>query len=89
MESEKAENTILHVLKQLHIEQKTQLEERFRTEIQAARDEARANVGERRQQEKDDLIAQQEKVKFMVPFVVLHTRPGVYTFISERASIYV
>lgn len=64
MESGKAENTIFRVLQQHHVQQKIQLEEQFRTEIMAAQDEARAHVAEIRQNEKDTLIAEQEKVGF-------------------------
>jgi hypothetical protein len=38
------------------------LEEQFRSEIKASQDEARAMIGEQRQQEKDELIAAHEKV---------------------------
>ena len=62
MESARAENTIFHVLQQHHIQQKIQLEEQFRSEIKASQDEARAMIGEQRQQEKDELIAAHEKV---------------------------
>ena len=62
MESERAENTIFHVLQQHHIQQKIQLEEQFRSEIKASRDEERALIGEQRQQEKDQLVAAHERV---------------------------
>lgn len=62
MDSERAENTIFHVLQQHHIQQKIQLEEQFRSEIKAAQDEERAKIGEERQQEKDELTASHEKV---------------------------
>lgn len=62
MESERAENTIFHVLQQHHIQQKIQLEEQFRSEIKASQDEERALISEQRQQEKDQLVAAHERV---------------------------
>lgn len=62
MESERAENTIFHVLQQHHIQQKIQLEEQFRSEIKASQDKERAMISEQRQQEKDELVAAHEKV---------------------------
>ena len=62
MESERAENTILHVLQQHHIQQKIQLEEQFRSEIKVSQDVARARISEQRQQEKEELIAAHEEV---------------------------
>ena len=61
METDKAENTVLHVLQQQHIQQKIRLEEKFKQRA----DEARANVAEQRQREKDGLVAQQEKVSLV------------------------
>ena len=62
MESERAENTIFHVLQQHHIQQKIQLEEQFRSEIKASHDEERALISEQRQQEKDQMVAGHERV---------------------------
>lgn len=69
MESGKAENTIFRVLQQRHVQQKIQLEEQFRTEKMATQDEARAYVAEIRQNEKDMLIAEQEKVGLYQVFI--------------------
>lgn len=79
MESEKAENTIFHVLQQHHIQQKIQLEEQFRSEIKASQDEARAKIAEQRQQEKDQLIAAHEKVRRIKQISLIETKMRVLT----------
>lgn len=66
MDSKNAENTIFEVLKQHHIHQKIQLEEQFRSETKAEKDEQRAMICEQRQKEKDDKVAEHEKVMLKI-----------------------
>lgn len=63
LDSERAGNTIYQVLQQRHIQERVQLEEQFNREIDAAKAEARARMAETRQTEREELIADQEKVK--------------------------
>lgn len=63
MNSEEAGNTIYRVLQQRHMQERVQLEEQFNKEIAAAKAEARALMSESRQTEREELIAEQEKVR--------------------------
>ena len=49
-------------MQQRHIQERVQLEEQFNREIDAAKAEARAHMAETRQAEREELIAEQEKV---------------------------
>ena len=62
LDSERAGNTIYQVLQQRHIQERVQLEEQFNREISAAKAEARAQMAETRQTEREELIAEQDKV---------------------------
>ena len=57
-----AENLIFKVLEQRHMRERAEQEEQFSREMDIARAELRADVEENRQAEREELIAQQEKV---------------------------
>ena len=63
LDSERAGNAIYQVLQQRHIQERVQLEEQFNREIAAAKAEARAQMAETRQAEREELIAEQDKVR--------------------------
>lgn len=63
MGSEQAGNTIYQVLQQRHMRERVQLEEQFSREIAAAKAEARAQMAETRQAEREEMVADQEKVR--------------------------
>jgi len=63
LDSERAGNTIYQVLQQRHIQERVQLEEQVNREIAAAKAEARAQMAETRQAEREELIAEQDKVR--------------------------
>lgn len=63
LDSEQAGNTIYHVLQQRHMRERVQLEEQFNREIAAAKAEARAQMAEARQTEREEIVAEQEKVR--------------------------
>ncbi|CAH1270800.1 Hypp4441 [Branchiostoma lanceolatum] len=61
-DGKKAENIIYRVLKQRHLKETVRLDEQQRREAEAAKAAARAQAAERRGQEKDRLVSQQEQV---------------------------
>lgn len=63
LDSARAGNTIYQVLQQRHIQERVRLEEQFNREIDAAKAEARAQMAETRQAEREELIAEQDKVR--------------------------
>ena len=63
MESSEAGNTIYRVLQQRHMQEKVRQEEQFNREIATAKAEARAQAAETCQAEREELIAEQEKVR--------------------------
>ena len=63
LDSERAGNAIYQVLQQRHIQERVQLEEQFNREIATAKAEARAQMAETRQAEREELIAEQGKVR--------------------------
>ena len=63
LDSERAGNTIYQVLQQRHMRERVQLEEQFSREIAAAKAEARAQMAESRQAEREEIVAEQEKVR--------------------------
>lgn len=65
LDSEQAGNTIYQVLQQRHMHERVKLEEQFNREIDAAKAEARAQMAENRQLEREEVVAQQEKVRNM------------------------
>lgn len=62
MDNESAGNTVFQVLQQRHTQEKVEAEERYSREVEIAKAEARAQAEETRQNSRDELIAQQEKV---------------------------
>lgn len=78
LDSERAGNTIFQVLQQRHIQERVQREDQFNREIDAAKAEARARMAETRQAEREELIAEQEKVTwFKIEVVlILHRKPS-------------
>lgn len=63
LDSARAGNTIYQVLQQRHIQERVRLEEQFNREIDAAKAEARAQMAETRQAEREELNAEQDKVR--------------------------
>ena len=65
-------------MQQRHIQERVQLEDQFNREIDAAKAEARARMAETRQAEREELIAEQEKVTWFKIVVVLiwHRKPS-------------
>lgn len=59
---EKAEQLIFAALQQRHMRERVELEELFKNETEAARAYAKAHAEEVRQAEKENLLAQQDKV---------------------------
>lgn len=64
-----AENLIFKVLEQRHMRERAEQEEQFAREVEIARTELRADVEENRQAEREELIAQQEKVQIYVKYM--------------------
>ncbi|XP_078608959.1 uncharacterized protein LOC144880579 isoform X5 [Branchiostoma floridae x Branchiostoma japonicum] len=60
-DGKKAENIIYRVMKQRHLKETVRLDEQQRREAEAAKGAARAQAAERRQQERDRLVSQQEQ----------------------------
>ena len=63
MESSDAGNTIYRVLQQRHMQEKVQQEEQFNRELATAKADARAQATEACQAEREELLAEQEKVE--------------------------
>ena len=58
-----AENLVYKVLEQRHMRERAEQEEQFAQEIEVARIELRAAINESRQAEREELVANQEKVR--------------------------
>lgn len=68
LDSEKAGNTIYQVLQQRHMRERVKLEEQCSREIAAAKADARAQMAESRQAEREEMVAEQEKVCATLPY---------------------
>ena len=64
-----AENLVYKVLEQRHMRERAEQEEQFAQEIEIARIELRAAIDENRQAEREELVANQEKVR---PFISVY-----------------
>ena len=64
-----AENLVFKVLEQRHMRERAEQEEQFTREREVSRIELRAAINESRQAEREEFIANQEKVCFSISFL--------------------
>ena len=99
LDSEKAGNTIYQVLQQRHMRERVQLEEQCSREIAAAKADARAQMAESRQAEREEMVAEQEKVCATLPnpwrfslffSIILHTsyQPNSRVVLSVKNRVF-
>ena len=85
MDGEQAGNAIYQVLQQRHMQERVQLEEQFTREIAAAKAEARARTAEGRLVEREEIVAQQDKVSKETANFHLYAE----VFITSSSSLWV